>query len=371
MLTMTMTSAIGRALTMLALLACASCAACASSGDDRPGAPDAAPDGPLTDGPQPPIDAPPIDAPPREVIPSCERLAPTCGPAGDESCCATLEIPAGMYFRSHDAADDSRFGDQNAPARVSGFRLDKYEITVGRFRAFVAAGQGTQQKPPDDNAGSHPRIRDSGWRPEWSATLTANQAALSRALGCETQPFATWSDAPGDHEARPLVCLSWYEAMAFCAWDGGYLPTEAEWNLAAAGGDEQRAYAWSSPAKSLALAAEHASYDCEGDGARGCAVTDLLRPGSRPAGDGRWGHADLSGNVWEWVYDWTGEYQVPCSDCAQLVRDDSAPSRVLRGGSFAGGGDFLRTAVRSSYPPANRLHSVGARCARDVVTPPR
>jgi hypothetical protein len=90
-----------------------------------------------------------------------------------------------------------------------------------------------------------------------------------------------WADPPdAAHANLPMNCMNWYEAFAFCAWDGGRLPTEAEWNYAAAGGDQQRAYPWSSPPGALVLDAAHASYydgtDCVGDGLPDCALTDLL-----------------------------------------------------------------------------------------------
>ncbi len=348
--------------------------ACASGDNERPGGPDAGPD---VDAPvdAPPVDAPPADGPPPAETPaSCQRLAPTCGPNRDESCCTSLTVPGGTFFRSFDEADDLLFPDQGAPATVSELRLDKYEITVGRFRAFLADGQGTQRTPPADNAGSNPRIRNSGWNPAWNTLLVADEATLRVRLRCHGT-FQTWTDAAADNESRPLVCLSWYEAMAFCAWDGGYLPTEAEWNFAAAGGSEQRAFAWSSPAKSLEITAAHASYhdgvNCVGDGMPGCAATDLLPVGSLALGTGRWGHADLTGNVWEWTLDWFGEaYPLPCTDCARLTQAD-ASSRVLRGGGFFSGAALQRTGERNSYPPANRLASNGARCARAVVVPPR
>src|SRR5262249_40619476 len=170
----------------------------------------------------------------------------------------------------------------------------------------------------------------------------------------------------GGNEARPINCLSWYEAMAFCAWDGGYLPTEAEWNYAAAGGELQRAYPWSSRAAPLAIDPAHASYangaDCVGDGMSGCAVTDLVVVGSKPLGDGRWGQSDLAGNVAEWTLDWAANaYINPCTDCAELT---PARYRIYRGGNYADPPGSARTSVRASDGPTANASILGARCAR-------
>jgi formylglycine-generating enzyme len=166
-----------------------------------------------------------------------------------------------------------------------------------------------------------------------------------------------------------MNCVTWYEAMAFCAWDGGYLPTEAEWNYAAAGGDEQRALPWSSPPGSLSmLDLSRASWDCLANGMPGCQVTDLTEVAGKPAGDGRWGQSELAGNVYNWTLDWYGPYQSTCTDCANLVAAPDGPGgttiRVVRGGGFDNGASALRTNYRNGYVPEHRTSNIGVRCAR-------
>ena len=294
---------------------------------------------------------------------SCAALADACGPARDESCCASPTVPAGSYDRGFDVGSDGAFPDASHPATVSAFRLDRFEITVGRFRAFVDAGKGTRQDPPAPGDGAHPQIASSGWDATWDADLLATPAALGSALSCDSN--ATWTPAPGANETRPINCITWYEAMAFCAWDGGFLPTEAEWNAAAAGEDQQRAFPWSSPASSVAIDCAHADY---APGGTACVSTAIAAEpvGSRsPAGDGRYGQADLAGNVWEQVLDAFGSaYAVPCDDCAALSA--TATARVLRGGGAHDGAITVRGAGRTSLSPVDRMAHVnqGARCAR-------
>ncbi|WP_437708729.1 SUMF1/EgtB/PvdO family nonheme iron enzyme [Sorangium sp. So ce448] len=285
--------------------------------------------------------------------PSCVGLAQTCGRDSDESCCATGEaVPTGKFNRSNDTA---------YPATVSGFLLDRFEVTVGRFRKFVEAYPGSK---PGAGAGAHPKnIAGSGWDAAWDSSLPADAAALKAAVKCNST-YRTWTDVAAENEHLPMNCLSWYVAFAFCAWDGGRLPTEAEWNYAAAGGggaDGQREYPWSKPPSSTTIDSMYAGYECGPDGS--CAFSDIQAVGSKsPKGDGKWGQADLSGSLWEWVLDWYKDpYDSQCDDCANLA---STSSRVLRGGSWGYGASYLLSSRRGYDVPSGRGGGVGVRCTR-------
>lgn len=167
-------------------------------------------------------------------------------------------------------------------------------------------------------------------------------------------------DTPSGYENRPMNCLTWYDAMAFCAWDGGYLPTEAEWNYAATGGNEQRAYPWSTPSGSLALDSSYANY-CVLDGMGTCQGTVLMAVGTQLRGDGRWGQSDLAGNVAEWVLDWYANYVSSCVDCAELT---GSSVRGIRGGGFDTIALVLRAGHRNNFTLGSRFPEFGVRCAR-------
>src|SRR5215510_8749631 len=228
-------------------------------------------DAALTDGPK-------HDGTIGPLLPSCVGLAVTCGANGNDSCCQCPEVSGGTYYRSYDVASDSHSGTAVYPATVGAFRLDKYEVTVGRFRKFVQSGMGTQANPPVTRTGAHPDIPGSGWDASWNSSLSVDTAAMVAAIKCDST-YQAWTDMPAANEDLPMNCISWYEAMAFCAWDAGYLPTEAEWNYAATGGDEQRAYPWSNPPASLAVDGTRANYS---QGTLG----SLVAVGVKPAGDG-------------------------------------------------------------------------------------
>lgn len=299
---------------------------------------------------------------------SCIALPHTCGLMRRDDCCNSPMVVGGDYFRSFDLVGDSASGNMDAPATISNFRLDKYEVTVGRFRAFVEAGQGTQLNPPATGSGANPYVPGSGWEVSWNQFLPANKAALIANLKqCPLNngsAYITWTDTPGADENLPINCVGWYTAMAFCAWDGGFLPTEAEWNYAAAGGSEQRAYPWSSPSSSTTLDITYASYNCLADEAPNCAFADILPVGMKPKGDGRWGQSDLAGNLMEWILDWDEQYPNPCIDCAYLGPHPNG-ERVLRGGQwYTYPIQYLRAGTRTSAPDGEIGFDRGFRCGR-------
>ena len=290
---------------------------------------------------------------------SCTGLAETCGPGANDDCCApATTIPGGTFYRSYDAAADD-YNDMGYPATTSPFVLDKYEVTVGRFRRFVTAGMGTQTSAPVMGAGSRTlngSPSQGGWDASWNASLATNTTALVASVKCHSM-YQTWTDTPGANENLPINCITWQEAMAFCIWDGGHLPTEVEWNFAASGGSDQRAYPWSNPAVSTIIDCTYANY------AGPCAGATNRVGSVSPKGDGKWGQSDLGGNVFEWVLDWYATpYRTPCNDCANLT---PTSERVTRGASF-NIVSYVRAAYRAYAAPVFRGIDLGVRCARTV-----
>ena len=133
-------------------------------------------------------------------------------------------------------------------------------------------------------------------------------------------------------------------------------------DFAAAGGGEQRVDPWGStaPGANASLAA----YGCYWSGSGTCTGPGNCAPvGSIPAGNGRWGHADLGGNAWEWTLDGyrTPFVETQCTDCAYVA---AATSRVLRGGAFGYSAAYLIASYRGSNSATSRSAANGARCAR-------
>jgi sulfatase modifying factor 1 len=312
-------------------------------------------------------------------LPSCATSGPglsDCGP-GRESCCTSIELPAGSYHRTFtsSATGPSALG---APATLSAFRLDKYLVTVARFRKFVSAWSGGSGFMPAAGSGKHTHLQagmgltlmGGGHEPGWRTTDAASVAPTSANLGCFARD-ETWTDVAGAKESLPINCITWAEAYAFCIWDGGFLPSEAEWEYAAAGGSEQRKYPWGG--NEPGTGNQYAIFKClypAGPAVLGagiCNGTNIAPVGSVPLGAGRWGHLDLAGELWEWTLDSYPGASLPpgyselCSDCAY---QSTAPDRLVRGGQFANPESSLETTFRENGPAGGRFPGVGIRCAR-------
>jgi sulfatase modifying factor 1 len=319
-----------------------------------------------------------VDGGGADGAPICEAGSdgPSCGPGCGESCSTSLSVSGGTFYRTYTNSGDGGTAVAN-PATVSGFRLDKYDVTVGRFRQFVNA-----VLPPDGGAGwlptagsgKHTQLNgglglvnvgaqaDGGPVHEtgWVTSDNGNIAPTNTNLVCDPS-YHTWTSAAGAYETLPINCVNWYEAYAFCIWDGGFLPSEAEWEYAAAGGSQQREYPWGSTPPGSAN--QYAIYNCDyPNGSGSCTdVANIAPVGTTGGGVGLWGQLDLAGNIWQWNLDWNAMYVDPCTDCAYVT---ATSARVFRGGSFSSSAPSLLAAYRGSGPPAIRLIYFGVRCAR-------
>ena len=195
------------------------------------------------------------------------------------------------------------------------FRIARYPVTVEEFARFVDGGG----------------YDDRRW---WTAGE----------FGSWTKPDG-W-DEQKRHPSRPVVGVSWFEAAAYAAWSGARLPTEAEWERAARG-TSGRIYPWG---------------DEPADRERLNYLINVGHPtpvGIYPQGGTPEGIQDLAGNVWEWCWDWYGEY---ARDPQQNPRGAAdGQYRVLRGGSWFDSEGFARAASRRISAPGFRSDFFGFR----------
>jgi formylglycine-generating enzyme required for sulfatase activity len=261
-------------------------------------------------------------------------------------------VPAG-WFNMGDPWSEGATNERPVHSvYLSTFRIDKYEVTNASYVQFLNAGGN------DDHWTSSQRIQRSGSAGNYFYTPVAGYA---------------------DH---PVVYVNWTDATHFCDWRsaaeglpaGTYrLPTEAEWEKAA-GWDpvQQRHYRFgehSDGCGSDCLDGQRANYTNSGDpfdnGTTPVGYYNGSTYGSYATQDAKsyYGCYDMSGNVWEWCYDWylNSYYSGPPS--SNPAGPASGTSRVLRGGGWGNNFTNLRSAARNAYPPADRYSSLGFRCA--------
>ena len=244
-----------------------------------------------------------------------------------------VEVPAGTFTMGSLRGDESEKPEHEV--YVSGFAIDTYEVTVDAYRACVDAGSCETPKGTHD----------------------------------DDEPYNYGASGRGKH---PINGVTWHQAVAYCAWKGKRLPTEAEWEKAARGADS-RIHPWGNeePGQTprLNLMDETAArvftkrrpirgYD---DG-----YVTTAPVGSFPAGVSPHGAHDMAGNVWEWTADYFGfDYYA-----SSPTRDPKGPERgryrVARGGGWNTNDTGTRTYYRSSGKANDSSPVRGFRCARSL-----
>jgi formylglycine-generating enzyme required for sulfatase activity len=226
-----------------------------------------------------------------------------------------VDVPAGKFIMGNETS-----GEEPSTAHtvyLDAFSIDKTEVTNAMFKRF---------------------INQTGY---WT---TAYQNGYS-----EVYMFGDWNDIKGadwDHtwgpEATfkgmndiPVVHVSWDDAMAYCEWAGGRLPTEAEWEKAARGTDG-RDYPWGNeaPTGELANFADQNFPELWADMTVDDGYLYAAPVGSYPAGASPYGVLDMAGNVQEYVIEWLDSTEASLS--SNPTGPDSCNCLITRGGDWTG-----------------------------------
>ena len=198
--------------------------------------------------------------------------------------------PAGSYRRGFDGGPrDER--PEHAVRLTRGFWIYRHEVSNTRYRRFVEA--------------------------------TGHEAPVC------------WGNAAFAAGDQPVVGVAWSDAVAYARWAGGRLPTEAEWEYAARGGDGRR-YPWGAELPDEQLAVFMLDHSL------------ATRPiGSCPRGASPFGALDMAGNVPEWCSDWYGAYA--SGPQVDPGGPETGTLRVARGGSWDQAPALLRTTARNGF----------------------
>jgi len=229
-------------------------------------------------------------------IPSCEDLESTC--AGG-NCCTSLLVPAGRV---------SRDGyDYEMPA----FYLDKFEVTVGRFRKYMEAVDAWMEAGnPVEGAGAVPLAPDSGFKRAWLEGLEPDYAVGVRPgwLGVtkEDGPIMTMGNPTylfAERDDLAVNRVPFHAAFAFCIWDGGRLPSALEWRFVAQAGPSAAPYPWGNESAVDVFATAPTTAPQPGFENDPEWEYLVIPVGSHPQSVGWFGHHDLVGGMDEWVRD--------------------------------------------------------------------
>jgi serine/threonine-protein kinase len=213
----------------------------------------------------------------------------------------------------------------------------------------------TNEYPP------HSVSLDNFWIDRTEVT-NAQYALCVAADACEESRYADDSSFNGGN--YPVVGVFWGDAAAYCAWAGGRLLTEAEWEYAARG-TEASIYPWGDTFDGTRLnyCDANCPYDHNRDNDYDDGYERTAPVGTYESGASWVGALDMAGNVWEWVADWYDDNYYETSPSDNPAGPESGEYRVLRGGGWGNGEWVFRTAYRSMYDPMKRYYYFGFRCA--------
>ncbi len=281
-----------------------------------------------------------------------------------------VHIPAGAFLMGSEDTDTFP-DDGEGPVRsvdVSEFYIDAKAVSNAQDAAFVkATGHVTDAE----------RFR-------WSFVFHdfVRGAAAQRVLDA-TVPDAPWwlpvegtswraPEGPGSDVARrqnhPVTHVSWDDAVAYAAWAGKRLPSEAEWEKAARGGLTNARFPWGNDFtprgqhRCNTWQGHFPAHDTGEDGFVGTAPVDAYRPNA-------FGRHNTSGNVWEWCADWfSSGWHVPERDDTRVNPrgPDEGATKVIKGGSYLCHDSYCnryRVAARTTTTPDSTTGHVGFRCA--------
>ena len=264
------------------------------------------------------------------VIDQASVCARSCTPTPTRGC-GMVEVTGGTFRMGQ--ADAYGTGIDSMVVTVSGYAMDSHEVTVARFRRFWEAGH------PEVTA---PVPYPGGHQIDWLTPASFGRSG-AQVVEPATTNRCTWTAAAGDNETLPINCVSYYTALAFCVWDGGRLPTEAEWEFAARGRAVEtlvsgRTFPWGEERP-----AARGNYPC--DRANTYCYFNLGYQVALPVGSfaGTAGFFDLAGNVEEWSADLGMGYgEDACWD--SIARVDplcSSGGEWIRGAFPTRGGSYM------------------------------
>jgi formylglycine-generating enzyme required for sulfatase activity len=273
---------------------------------------------------------------------------------------AYVRIPPGEFLMGCVERDTRCHPSERPQLRVRQRRavwLGATEVTVGAFRRFTkATGYRTRgEVERRGRAWVHARNR---W--EWIDGLTW------------TAPLKPGQGAP---DTWPALQIGWTDAVAYCSWAGGRLPTEAEWERAARGGRDGEVFPWGNAERPEVGGVRYANGPDElthraypsWSFFRGYSddYADVA-PVGRFASNG-FGLYDMAGNALEWVSDWYDEAYFGRSPGIDPTGPSTGQAHVLRGGSWASPPEQFRSSARGHAEPDFWTATFGFRCALEEL----